>query len=988
MRGVLPWLAGAAALILYLLTLNPWIWVRERDHMRNLHAWIGSSSLSQVARVSEWNWEPEVLMPAHYVVTYPLHWLPTRWVPRALNTFSAVCAALALVLLARAVTLLPHDRTLDQRERERDPCARLSIPLAWLPPVLAVAVCGLQLTFWEHATNGTVAMFDLLLFAYIVRGLLEYRADGNESWLFRAALVYGVGMTNSFTLIGFFPLFIAAIVWLRGVLFFSPRFLGRMALCGLVGMALYLLLPVLASRSDTLPLSFWQALKANLLAQKQMVFLFPRKSVLLLGLFSLVPVLLISIRWASYFGDTSPLGVALTKVMFHFVHAFFLFGCLWVGLDAPLSPRQLPSSTTWTLVLDLPYLPLYFLGALAIGYLSGYFLLVFRQVMARGRRPSALLRFAERLATAVLFALLVLVPVALCAKNRPALRVTNGDAWRTYAAASADALPKNAVVLSDDHRRLRAVQAWLAHLGQEKDYMFLDTLSLRLPGYHRFLQREHAQRWPGKVDARRTELFEPPALLDSISQLAQTNQIFYLHPSFGYYFEAFHLEPHGLVYQLQRHQTNSVLPPRLAPAVIAENEAFWTRANEAFLPALVAARTKPTRSKSPSLPDQLMEFAHLKREPDLQKRLVGTIYSRALNHWGVEMQKLGKLEPAAAYFELAHKLNEENVVAEINLDFNKRFRAGERAKVQVPKSADIWLGKYRTLEQALNDCGPYDEPSLCYAHGYVFLQGGLYRQAVQSFERVRTLVPDELTSRLWLAQLYLLAQQPAKALELTGEIHSHPELASMSLSNRTELLAVETRARFANNEQDHAVRLLEIAASERPGDPILLASITATYCEFGRYTNALALLNLQLKSAPDDIALLANKGFVSIHLKNYDEAIRNLSRVLALDTNNFAGLLNRAIAYLRSDQLDAARKDYETLQRLRPDAFQIYFGLAEIALRRQDTNMAILHYENYLTNAVPEAEETRQVIQRLKALKSESAAPSAPAAPPDKSVKP
>ena len=146
---------------------------------------------------------------------------------------SSACAALTLALLARSVMLLPHDRTRDQRERERSESSLLTIPLAWLPPVMAAVICGLQLTFWEHGTNGTGAMLDLLMLAYVIRCLLEYRLEERESWLTRAAFVFGLGMTNSFGMIGYLPLFVAAVIWLRGLSFFNLQFLGRMTLCGL-----------------------------------------------------------------------------------------------------------------------------------------------------------------------------------------------------------------------------------------------------------------------------------------------------------------------------------------------------------------------------------------------------------------------------------------------------------------------------------------------------------------------------------------------------------------------------------------------------------------------------------------------------------------------------------------------------------------------------------------------------------------------------------
>jgi len=46
----------------------------------------------------------------------------------------------------------PTTEPTKQREKELDDFSILSIRSAWLPLVLAVIVCGLQLTFWENAT--------------------------------------------------------------------------------------------------------------------------------------------------------------------------------------------------------------------------------------------------------------------------------------------------------------------------------------------------------------------------------------------------------------------------------------------------------------------------------------------------------------------------------------------------------------------------------------------------------------------------------------------------------------------------------------------------------------------------------------------------------------------------------------------------------------------------------------------------------------------
>src|ERR1041384_3338345 len=419
-RGILPWLAAAGAFIVYLVTLNHWVSI---------------NSLFHVAKVSGWTWQPELYGPFYWLVTYPFRWLPVKLIPLALNLLSALCAALSLALLARSVALLPHDRTEDQRIREKSPFALLSIRTAWLPPLLAVIVCGLQLTFWENATAASGEMFDLLLFAYVIRCLLEFRLAGKEAWLFRASLVYGAAMTGNWAVIAFFPLFLAALVWIQGVGFFKARFLGRMFLFGLAGLFLYLLLPLVSSMSEGASVSFWQALKANVGYQKQALFGLPfSKSALLhgfdqlhgdrplwvLALPSLLPVLVMAIRWPSYFGDPSKLGVSLTTFIFHFVHVVLLVVCAWVALDPEkFSPRNL--------LPGLPLLTLYYLGALSLGYYCGYFLLVFGAKPAGRPRPVPFYQpFLNRCVLCGIWLLALLVPVLLFSRNLPQIHVTNG----------------------------------------------------------------------------------------------------------------------------------------------------------------------------------------------------------------------------------------------------------------------------------------------------------------------------------------------------------------------------------------------------------------------------------------------------------------------------------------------------------------------------------------------------------------------------------
>jgi hypothetical protein len=209
-----------------------------------------------------------------------------------------------------------------------------------------------------------------------------------------------------------------------------------------------LLLPLVNAVSGHV--GFWSALRTNLAGQKQMVLFLPyNRSVLMhgidsfhadrplwvLGLPTLLPVVLMGIRWPRYFGDLSKLGIALNRFIFHFVHAVFLVVCLWVMLDpAKLSPRHL--------LPELPLLTLYYLAALSVGYYSGYMLLVFgAKPVGRPRPVPAYMPLVDGAAVACVWVLLVAAPLLLLYQNVPQVRATNGPMLRTYSDAMLTQMP-------------------------------------------------------------------------------------------------------------------------------------------------------------------------------------------------------------------------------------------------------------------------------------------------------------------------------------------------------------------------------------------------------------------------------------------------------------------------------------------------------------------------------------------------------------------
>jgi tetratricopeptide (TPR) repeat protein len=955
----LPWLLAAVAFIIYWLTLN---------------RWVSLFNLDKVAKISSWTWQPDVTNPISFLATYPFRWLSAAEIPVALNIFSAACAALTLGLLARSVSILPHDRTDAQRAREHNGFSFLTIRSAWLPPVLAVAVCGWQITFWEQATNYTGEMLDLLLFAFVIWSLLEYRLDESEGRLFLAAFVYGAGMADNWAMVGFFPVFIGAIIWTRGLNFFKTRFLTRMMLFGLLGVLFYLLLPSLAVFSHKMPVPFWQVLKYNLSSQFNVVRAFFANSKLwqavgFLSLTSLLPVFVLAIRWSSTFGDSSRLGISLTGVMFHLVYAVFLVACIWVAFDSPISPRHLG--------LGLPFLTFYYLGALSIGYYSGYFLLVFGSKIAVNRAQRLLpsrIEFLNLPIVTGVWLLSILAMAGLVYKNGPQIRAVNDDTFQKYTTLMEKNLPRSGgILLSDDSRRAFFVEAALVRDNRAKDFLLLDTQSLPVPAYHRYLHENFPKRWTDTVTAgEQTNGVGPLHLVRLLAALAKSNELYYLHPSFGYYFEQFYLEPHGLIYKLQTLPQGTLLPPSLDKNQIAENEAFWAQAEKTAFAPIERALALSAQNAPQSFGEKLLAQLYIERETNWNAVVAGNFYSRSLDFWGVQLQRSGELDKAAANFELAQKLNPDNAVARINLEFNQQLRAGKPASVDLTKVTLDQFSKFRSWNEVLDADGPFDDPGFCFANGLVLARGNLFRQAITPFNRVRQLVPDDLNSRLWLGQLYVVNHLPDRALEAINEVREQPEKFSLTGTNKTQLAFIEAAAYFQKNDSARGTQLLEAQISSHPTNDDLLIAATQIYVARGLFTNALAVIDRKLEATPDDPAWLLGKGCVCLELKDYDAAIATLNRALALQTTNGQALYFRANAYLASGKLDAALADYEKLQNSFPNSFQVAYGLGEIAWRKHETNEAIKNYDFFLASVNTNTSEAKTILERLRELNGKS----------------
>lgn len=935
-RNKLPWILCGLALLLYLSTL---------------HRWVTVGSLSTIALITGWDWWTiDLSGPLYLLVTLPLRLLPETWEPLGLNALAAVCAASTLALLTRSIALLPQDRTREQRQRERSESGLVNRGFLWIPPVLGTLVLGLQSTFWEHATVATGEMFNLLVFAYVIRCLLEYRLDQRESWMNQVALVYGLGMANNWAMIGFFPLFLIALIWLRGKRFFETRFLLRMVGFGGAGLSLILLLPLLEAIASE-DYNFWQLLMLHLTNIKNTLGAFPKWITLLCAMVSIVPLALAGIRWPSMGSDVSAIGAMLTHFLFRIVHLVFLVACLWIMFDPPFSPRAFAQNLVGRGGGGIPLLTFYYLAALAVGYFSGYFLVIYGIVPEkhRGRGTPPLTKAVARIIPHAAWILALILGIALVQKNYSAIQQTQSQALSHFARLVAKDLPESgAVVLSDDPNPLLLLQGWFALQGRENPHMLIDNRYIQRPYFHHRLEKHYPELWTAPEKLTDLNAF---AIAQRVLSLREKRPVYYLQPSSGYYLETSYLEPHNLVYRLVELPSGTIDHPDFPPALIQENQEFWNQ----LAPQIQA---KPMASSLSGAKKTILDY----------------YYSRGLNFWGVMLQRNKQLVEAGERFQQAFEINSDNVAAEINLLVNQNLQNGEPANAKIPKDIEAKFGKYRSWEGVLDANGPFDEPDFCFQLGRVFTQGLLFRQAAEQFKRSAELDPFNIEVRLWLGGIYSQIQMHTNVLEVTSSLRQDIGFNNLAQTNQVELLRLEAWANFRTGETNHALSILTDATNTIPNEPRLLKTLGEIYLAANNHTNAMHAFDHFLRLSPEDPAILLNQGGLLITLEHFDRAIATLNKLLEEYPNHYAGLRNRALAYLRSQQYQKAIEDYQSMLEITKEDHVPYYGLAEVAMAQNNTNEAIEYYQKYLEYAPPDTEEAEEVQNRLDELQGASSA--------------
>jgi Flp pilus assembly protein TadD len=855
--------------------------------------------LPLVSKLAGWDETPMVGQPLLWLLTLPLPLLPAAWLPLILNLLAATLAAAILGLLTRTLQMLPWDYPWDNVSQ-----------LGRVPPGLTAAVvCGLEFSYWQEATSTCADLLDLLLLVAALWLLLEYNLRRQPGWLSAATVVWGLGMAHNWMMILALPLFVVVVIWLERFSMLTRQFMLRLAGLGAAGFSIYVLPP---TAYGLLPHSPWSLGHAWFLTLQQtwhnvalpyQLWHANRFAAVAMAICFLVPTLPLLIRMQDEGTHNKSVLDQFQIWLYRCLRLGVLLACFWLAYAPTPGGRQMIPA----LAGQLPRLTFDYLNALGAAFLVGNLLLISQLVVRDeyGFPPSKIPW--RRFAVPLVLVGLAVVALGLAVRNAPVIWRTKAHPLEQFGEAAVRSLPAGrGVVLSDFPDKLMVFQAALARAHGTADWLTVDTRALPTVRYRARLEQRRPAGW--LTDQTRHEL-TPIETLRLLAQVARTNRLFYLHPSFGHFFETFYLEPTGTIQEMKLRGENRLEVPAIPGVALEANEQFWTRLWSEELAAMVPPSPRPSEFS------RKLAGLGLTPAPRYQDLALGQLYSIPLEAWGVTLQRQGRLREAQTRFEQALLLNSNNLSARYSLACNTNLQAGNKLEV-----GDIGkVGSPDYVIETLKAFGPFDDPTHDFFLGSVFLADGMLFQAAEQLARVQILVPAAAGPARELAGLYNRLRMPERSLALVNqmreELRQAPLTNSMALASLDLDLALEecNSWRLETNQAKARDALLSVV-KRHPDDPQTAQRVVSAFLQINDLTDAGPLVDERLASAPEDANLLNAKGVILLKSGQAAAALPYLDHALAITNAPFVRL-NRALAQIENLDFVPAKSDLAELQK-------------------------------------------------------------------------
>ncbi|MCG8605257.1 tetratricopeptide repeat protein, partial [bacterium] len=220
----------------------------------------------------------------------------------------------------------------------------------------------------------------------------------------------------------------------------------------------------------------------------------------------------------------------------------------------------------------------------------------------------------------------------------------------------------------------------------------------------------------------------------------------------------------------------------------------------------------------------------------------------------------------------------------------------------------------------------------------LFDKAGRIEDALEHYHKVLATEPNRYDIRIQLGQLYVLNNEPEKALVEFEAAAEHTDLGPVqldqlyqiysSLENKEKTVAVLKRlVAFSPNDLHYRIKLADAYEWNRQGD------------------KAIGLYDQLLKQDPDNLRYLNKLVSLNLSQKNYSACITRLNHIVRLEPENQDARLLLGNIYLENNQRKLASREFERCLRLLPDNEALRVKLAELYLWMENYENGVMHYE-------------------------------------------
>ena len=499
-------------------------------------------------------------------------------------------------------------------------------------------------------------------------------------------------------------------------------------------------------------------------------------------------------------------------------------------------------------------------------------------------------------------------------------------------------------------------------------------------------------------------------ILEKLHEVIDKTPIYYTHPSFGYFFEQFHAQPHQGFFRLAKYELGgkSLDKPRLAASAIDTASELKASVKSTF--------------------GELAEGAGELEQSNFQDTLVimGWL-SRNLNARGVELARNNRPADAESMYRTANDLLQGspngNITAQANLRHLLELQNKTNADFSFDKNLDDLLTDQNLLalsriNHTLKTYGPLDEPKSCLLLGKFFESQSQIRQAYHELVRATELTTTDPEPLMFVANMFVTYGMPNKTQPFIEKIRAMHQANPFKLEHQVQLIGIETGVRLLqtdlatadkylteqlqphmntlpglqtalsfymdNDLPEKALPVLDIWIKEHPknidaqvGKGLLQAQLkqydsavstleaalkqanigtkanissqlAGVYVEIGKFDRALEHIDDALENDRYSDKFLYQKATIFMQMNHYDKAIPIFDDLLARNEWNPEVLANRAESYMATKQYANAKGDYKKLQSLTPNDPRMYLRFAQIAEAENSPSEVLKNYTLFL----------------------------------------